>query len=131
MKTYLLDTDILIDYFSKNNQAVQLVEKLNTKNKITISVIAVTELRAGWSNEKAAFYLPRLYAITEVIPLTQEIAELAGKFRFEYMRKGKSIPPIDTLMAATAIINTSCLVTRNIRHYPMPEVELYKKMGTD
>lgn len=128
MKTYQLDTDILIDYFSKNPKAAKLIEKLSKKRKVAISTITVAELRTGWSDEKALFYLSRLYAITKVLPVTQTVAELAGKFRFEYMRKGKSIPPIDTLIAATAIINNSCLVTRNVRHYPMPEIELYKKI---
>jgi hypothetical protein len=128
MKTYLIDTDIFIDFFKKNVHAEKLLEELSQNEILAVSILTISELRAGWTEEQAAFYLPRLYAITKVLHLTEEIAELSGKFRFEYKKKGKTLATIDTLIAATAIINDCFLITRNVKDYPMPEIELYKKM---
>lgn len=126
MKTYFVDSDVLIDFFKKRQEAVELVEKLSQAGKTAISIISVAELRSGWSKEDAATYLPRLYNIFEVIPLTKEIAEKAGAYRNEYSKQGRVLPTIDTLIAATTLVHGYCLVTRNRKDYPIPELDLYK-----
>lgn len=126
MKTYIIDSDVLIDFFKKRKEAIELIEQLSLGGDTAISVISVAELRSGWSKEEAATYLQRLYNIFEVIPLTKEIAEKAGEYRNEYRKKGKNLPTIDTLIAATTIIHGYCLVTRNRKDYPIRELDLYK-----
>lgn len=126
MKTYFIDSDVLIDFFKKRQEAVKLIEELASFGNIAISVVSVAELRAGWSKEESSVYLHRLYSIFEVISLTQDIAEKAGGLRQKYSKKGSNLPTIDVLIAATAIVSEYCLVTRNIKHYPMPEIDLYK-----
>ena len=128
MKTYLIDSDVFIDFFKKNILAEKLLEELGRKKRLRISILTITELRSGWNEEQAAFYLPRLYAIAKILPLTQKIAEHAGEFRFEYKKKGKPLATVDVLIGATAIANNCCLVTRNAKDYPMPEIELYKEI---
>ena len=126
MKTYLIETDILIDLFNKRTEADELISELSKNGRLVASAVTIAELRAGWDDKKASFYLPKLYAIVEVISLTKEIAEYAGKLRNGYGKKGLVLPTIDTLIAATCIVNDFTLVTRNIRHYPMKEITLYK-----
>ena len=126
MKTYFVDSDVLIDFFKRKVEAVKLIEELNNLGNTVISVISVAELRAGWSKRDALIYLPHLYNIFEVIQITQNIAEKAGEIREQYSKKGSKLPTIDTLIAATAIVYNYCLVTRNIKHYPMPEIDLYQ-----
>jgi predicted nucleic acid-binding protein len=126
MKTFLIETDILIDLFNKKTEADELISELSKNGRLVTSVVTIAELRAGWDTEKASFYLPKLYAIVEVIPLTREIAEYAGELRNAYGKKGQVLPTIDTLIAATCILNDYTLITRNIRHYPMKEIDLYK-----
>lgn len=127
MKGYLIDTDVFIDFFKKRHEAVQLIKHLATSDPITISVITVSELRSGWTEKEASIYLPKLYDIVRVIPVTKEIAERAGEYRQKYALQGKKLPTIDTLIALTVLLNSFCLVTRNIRHYPMPELDLYRE----
>lgn len=126
MKTYLVDSDILIDFFKKIPEATKLIEELGDLGNIVISVISVSELRSGWTEKEAAIYIRHLYNIFEVIPLTKDIAEVAAKYRQRYGEKGITLPTIDALIAATAKAYGYRLVTRNIKHYPMPEIDLYK-----
>jgi predicted nucleic acid-binding protein len=126
MTTYLIETDVLIDLFNKKTEADKLISELSKNGKIVTSAVTIAELRAGWDEKKASYYLPKLYAIVQVILVTQEIAEYAGELRNIYGKKGQVLPTVDTLIAATCIINSYILVTRNVRHYPMKEINLYK-----
>lgn len=128
MKTYQIETDVLIDFFNKRPEATELIERLAEVGEFVISAVSVAEVRAGWSKEKADLYMPHLYALSTVAPLTQEIAELAGSLRYEHRKEGKLLPTIDTLIAATALQNDYCLITRNLKDYQIPELELYKEI---
>ncbi len=125
MTTFLIDSDVLADFFQKKLYALLLIEKLHQIGNLAISLLTVSELRAGWTTHQAAFFLPQLYNMTKPFGLTESIAELAGQLRYVYRTKGVSLPTVDTLIAATALINGHTLVTRNIKDYPMPELHLY------
>lgn len=61
--TYLLDSDILIDFFKHHGQAKQLVQRLSNEGVLAFSTISITELRSGWTQEQARQLLPQLYAL--------------------------------------------------------------------
>ena len=124
-QTILLDTDILVDFFHNQKYAKDLLRRFLSKGNLYISILSITELRTGFTPQQAKFLLPKLYKIVAIVNLSLEIAELAGKFRFEYRSKGVSLPTVDTLIAATAIIEDCQLVTRNKKDFPMPQLELY------
>lgn len=126
MTTYFLDSDILMDFFKKKKEAVDLIIELGKKGELEISTLSITELRSGWTPKQAEFFLPRLYKLIYIQEITREIAELAGKFRQEFKLKGIPLPVVDTLIASTAIVAGSQLVTRNKKDFPMPEVNFYK-----
>lgn len=125
MTTFLIDSDVLADFFQKKTYALLLIEKLSQVGSLAISLLTVSELRAGWTKHQAAFFLPQLYNLTKPFGLTESIAELAGELRYIYRIKGVSLPTVDTLIAATALINGHTLVTHNTKDYPMPELHLY------
>jgi len=125
MTTYLLDSNILMDFFKQKKEAVALVKNLLDTGGLAASILSITELRAGWTPGQARFFLPRFYRLVKVEDINLEIAELAGKYRNEYKSKGITIPTIDTLIASTAILNNYQLVTRNKKDFPMPEIKFY------
>lgn len=125
MKPFLIDSDVLIDFFKRKQPAVALLEKLGEEGQLVISVLSVAELRSGWSEQDAGMYLSRLYNLAEVLPVTMKIAEQAGTLREAYRRKGTLLPTIDVLIAATAMLNACCLVTRNKKDYPLHGLDLY------
>lgn len=125
MKKYLLDSDILMDFFKNKAYAVTLLAKLLPEGILAASILSITELRAGWNSEQSEYFLPRLYKLLVIKNLNPKIAELAGEFRWQYQQKGISLPAIDTLIAATAILEKCQLVTRNKKDFPMKEIKLY------
>lgn len=125
MKQYLIDSDVLMDFFKKQNYAVALVEKLVRQGYLAASILSITELRAGWNQEQTEYFLPRLYELLAIKNLNQKIAELAGQFRWEYKTKGISLPTVDSLIAATVILEKCQLVTRNKKDFPMKEIKFY------
>lgn len=126
MKKYLFDSDYLIDFFKLKESAKGTVESLLHKHPLSISILSITELRSGWSEQEAEKYLPKVYELFSVEYITEDIAELAGKWRQEYKPKGVTIQTVDATIAATAYIRDYCLVTNNLKDYPMPELNLYK-----
>lgn len=121
----LLDTDILVDFCHDQKYAKKLIAELQAQGQVRISILSIAELRAGFTSKQAKFFLPKLYDIALIVNVNVKIAELAGEFRFEYGSKGKSLSTIDTLIAATAIIEDCQLVTRNKKDFPMRQLKLY------
>ena len=124
--TYLVDTDVLVDFFKHKEPAKALIAQLSRTTTLALSTLTITELRSGWTSEQADFLLPRLYALCTVVPVTKAVAEQAGKWRQEYKSKGVSLGTPDTVIAATAYLHDSPLLTNNAKDYPMPELTLYK-----
>ena len=124
--TYLIDTDVMVDFFKHKDPAKGVIEKLSQDATLALSTLTITELRSGWTRKEADFLLPHLYALCAVVPVSKEIAEQAGKWRQEYKSKGVSLGTPDTVIAATAYLNNYPLLTNNTKHYPMPELALYK-----
>ncbi len=122
--TYLIDTDVMVDFFKHKDPAKGLIEKLSKTSTVALSALTITELRSGWTTEQAAFCIPRLYALCTVVPVTKEIAEQAGAWRQEYKGKGRSLGTPDTVIAATASLNHYPLLTNNTKDYPMQELTL-------
>ncbi|MBI2039629.1 type II toxin-antitoxin system VapC family toxin [Candidatus Microgenomates bacterium] len=126
MTKYLLDSDILMDFFKKKEYAVDCLDKLLIQGTLVISTLSVTELRSGWTSEQAEQLLPQLYDLVKVLNLNKKTVELAGQYRQEYKKtKGILLPVVDTLIASTAILEKCQLVTRNKKDYPMSDIKFY------
>ncbi len=124
--TYLIDTDVMIDFFKHKDPAKPDIVNLSKQSTLALCALTITELRSGWTGKEADFFMPRLYALCAVVPVSREIAEQAGVWRQEYKSKGLSLGTVDTVIAATAYLNDYPLWTNNVKDYPMPELTLYK-----
>jgi predicted nucleic acid-binding protein len=51
---------------------------------------------------------------------------LAGVFRYDLARQGRTLQISDALTAATAVVTGSTLVTTNVKDYPMPNLRLLR-----
>jgi len=119
----LFDTDVFIANSKKSDDG--LVERLRGENHdFYTSVIALAEFRSGIHRQDLDFY----NAIKEIftpISVDLEIADLAGEFRYEFLRRGLDIDLADHIMAATALINDLSLVTFNKKDFPHKGLDLY------
>ena len=129
MTQYLIDTDILIDYVNHIQPVEPFVAHLIEQVAVTTSIISLAEIRVGWNDEQAAHYLPMLTTLFPIVPITIEVADLAGKLRRDYKEQGVTLQLLDTMIAATAILSDYCLVTRNLKDFPMPELQLYREFA--
>ena len=126
MTTYIADSDVIIDFFNKKGSGHRLIERLIDTEKVVISAITLMEVRRGWDTEHAEKLRPILYALFPAITVTAKIADYAGEQWNRYKSHGMTLSTTDTLIAATAILHDFCLITRNIKDYPMPELSLYQ-----
>ena len=125
MKT-LCDSDILIDFFKKKSSAVELMKDLHKQGIVAISVLSVAELRVGWTKDEARELLPHFKKAFQIEPVTFEVAALGGELRREYRNlSGHLLPTIDSLIAATALLHTYTLVTRNVKDYAITGLKHY------
>lgn len=112
----LIDTNIIIDFLKGKSQALDFFGRLD--EKFSTSVITVAELYAGVKGSKEEEILESFLELFEILPLTNAIATLGGKFRNKYGPKfGMGLA--DALIAATAIHHKAGLITLNKRHFQM------------
>lgn len=119
----VIDTDILIDHFHDNADATALIRTaLLNRESIIISVASVAELLAGMrSGEEER--TEALISLFRVQPADEKIARIAGSYLNQFARKSR-IDLGDAIIAATAKSVNAILYTRNIRHYPMDDIEV-------
>lgn len=125
MAPYLLDSDILIDFLRGHEKARLLISEFESAEEIPlISTVSVAELVAGMRpGEKEA--TEKFLILLEKIPVSESMARLAGSFLRTY-RKTHGLELGDALVAGTAVATATTLVTRNVKHYPMPQVNLFR-----
>ncbi len=123
-KGYLFDTDVLIAYLRGYPQPVELLKDLAAQQfDFLISPVTVIEIEAGMRDtEKAKTY--ELLDIFEVCTVDRSIAHLAGSFLKKYRKKGVTLGLGDVIIAATAVTHDLTLVTYNMSHYPMSELQI-------
>lgn len=115
---WLIDTDILIDYFKNVPGAVSFLEKIIENSVCYISVITVAELYAGVREGKERELIEKFLEIFKLIFVDDTIAKKGGLYRREY-GKSHGTGLADALIAASAEENNCKLVTLNQKHFPM------------
>jgi predicted nucleic acid-binding protein len=112
---YVLDTNAIIYYTDDEPAAVAVLEPLFSANHpIYISTLTELELFSHASlTEEEAIRLEAFLEAVHILPLTSQIARLAGDLR----RAHAGLKAFDSGIAATALFTHSQLITRNRRDF--------------
>jgi len=120
---YLLDTTVLIEHLRGKKPTVDFITGLMRQgHRLCVCCINVAELYSGLSNEQGTLAKPLIDAL-DYCDATPGAAMQAGIYRYEFARRGISLSVSDTLVAAIAKSNGAIIVTANIRHYPMKDIQ--------
>src|SRR5215471_6338766 len=97
--TYLMDTDVLIDYLRNVEGAADYLDSIG---EWTYSVITAMELITGAANQKDVNKLDKILNDYREMPLSPEIGSRALELMKTYA-KSDGLLPLDALIAATAL----------------------------
>lgn len=117
---YLLDTNVISETIRKSpNESVKLWFQTVPSAHLYVSVLSLGEIRRGieklndfskknflinWLENELSFWFEE-----RVVPVSLEVADKWG-----YLTAIKTLPAIDSLLAATALTHNMKLVTRNL-----------------
>ena len=110
---YLVDTDILIDFFRCNEAATDYLDSLG---EWSVSVVTAMELVAGAKDKNEVQDIDLMLAAYRSIPLNEDVGNLAYNLMKSYS-KSHGLEPPDALIAATAIHEGLKLSTLNRKHF--------------
>lgn len=118
---HVVDTDVCVDALRGKPRAVEGLASLEREGPLAVSSITAHELWQGAfgssSAERAVAGVARFLSAFEVLPYDQDACREGGRIAAFLGGKGKPIGDLDTMIAATALVNDSTIVTRNTRHF--------------
>lgn len=130
---FLLDTNVLSES-SKPTPNPSVLQWLEVHDdELYISAISLGEIVKGIESmpngrrQKSLrqwFERIEIWAAGRVIPLSAEVLREWGRLCARHERKGRRLPVLDSLIAATALANDLILVTRDVSDYP-DEVSIF------
>lgn len=119
----LLDTTVLIDVL-RGRPSFERVRLAHRRGEpLFCCAINVDEVYRGIrANEERA--AGRVFNGLRLAPLGRSEGERAGRWRREFGERGVTLGQADCLVAAAAVGVGARLATANVRHFPMPDVEI-------
>lgn len=121
--SFLLDTNICSAHFTRKKGLTHRF--IQHSGGLFVSTVVLGELYAGayhsQSSSRLVECISDLLLDVQVVDFDSTCAEMFGKVRGSLLRNGISVPSIDLMIAATALVNNLTLVTHNIadfRHVP-------------
>jgi len=106
----LFDTNILIDYLNGIEVAKH---ELSLYEHVSISSITWMEVLIGAVNQEEEIKLRAFLSQFTMLPVDMDVSEKAVELRRQYRMR---LP--DAIIWATAVCDSSLLVTRNTRDFP-------------
>jgi toxin FitB len=132
---FLLDTNVVSE-LSRSQPHPNVIDWLKSISEIDISlsVISIIEMRFGVEilpAGKRKRDLSEWLAVTfsqrfseRILPVSESIADRAGRFLALARGRGQTIEVADVLIASTAVVHSLTVVTRNTRHFALPGLSL-------
>lgn len=116
----LLDTNILSE-LSRGRPEPRVVAWAGERSQVAVSVVTVEEISFGLlarpNPRVMGWFASFLREHCQVLPVTEEIARIAGEMRGGFKARGVTRTQADMLIAATAQAHRMKLVTRNERDF--------------
>ena len=115
----LLDTTVLIDALRPRTGVPSKLSRLVVDgNLLATSTVNMAEIYAGMRHgeERAT---ASLFQGLHCYPVTEKIAELAGKLKHQWANRGRTLGLIDMIVAATALEYDAYLITDNRKDFPI------------
>jgi predicted nucleic acid-binding protein len=135
---YLIDTNVVSELI-KTKPHIQVVKWFNSVQDLDLhlSVLTIGEIRKGISmipdqakKEKVRMWLDQeliLWFADRILPIDQQVANKWGTLQAQL---GRTLPAIDSLIAATALHFDLILVTRNIKDFNYQTLEVINPFNT-
>lgn len=120
---YLIDTDILIWVLRGNKKYEDLLQNLKNKDSLSISTITIAEVYKNIYPSEMMKTENVLHEF-ETWDVTTPIAKQGGLYWKQYAKQLKNLNLTDCLIAGTANLNNLILVSLNIKHFPMKDIQL-------
>jgi toxin FitB len=133
MSGYLLDTNCVSELVRPTPEP-RVLEWVDSTDEaiLYLSVLTLGEIRKGLASLPQGKRRTRLETWLEVdlqarfagriVPIDSAIADRWGSIAAEARRKGKALPVIDGLLAATALHHNLTVVSRNASDFPSAQV---------
>jgi predicted nucleic acid-binding protein len=117
--TIVVDTSVLIDHLRGRPEARDaLAAAVEAGDLLVGSVLTRTEVLAG-ERDTEAESTAALLAVIEWVPVTESVADRAGRLAQQFLRSHPGVDTVDYVIAATAQELGGDLWTRNVKHFPM------------
>jgi predicted nucleic acid-binding protein len=125
MSDYLFDSGILIRHLRDQRGYQELTDRLTDEADVYISAMTRLEIVRGMQERERRETFNLLDSL-ETIPMTSEIADLAGGLIRSWRARGTILGDADAVIAASALHRNLALVTTNARHFPMPKLAVFQ-----
>jgi predicted nucleic acid-binding protein len=124
MALTLIDSDVLIDFVRGLPGVASFIQQLQAGGDAMCTCdVVIAEVEAGLSATLSSAAQPILENLV-FLERDAAAARQAGRWRYDYARKGIALSLPDAMIAATAHAHGARLLTRNLSHYPMPELTI-------
>jgi len=117
----LLDTNFVIGLLRGAVSYWDYLDELLESALPSLSAITRAEILAGCHPDEEGATRALLDSFL-TIPIDVAIADLAGRYVYQFARRGVTVHLEDALIAATTVRDGLVLVTGNVRHFPMLSV---------
>jgi len=134
--SWILDTNVVSELARKKPNP-RVMEWLGDHplGQCYISAITLGEIQQGISKTRDASYATQLQNWLEldilpmlsgrILPIDEAVALQWGRWMGEFMKRGRPLPALDAMLAATAIVHDLTLVTRNMEDLETLPVKLH------
>ena len=122
MPRYLLDTDIVIEWLSRDERVVAWLETHDAAGDLlACTPVTIAELYAGLRASEH-FFIGEILQVLHCVDINARIGHKAGRYR-QLFGPSHGVKIADALIAAAAHVHGLTLCSRNLRHYPMRDVK--------